>query len=209
MSLKFATAALLAAAFGSAPAYACSMTQGSPAISPPSFQNADPAWLTNNGTFTVGGGTAKLAVPGPNQWGYVVYGGAFINTGDICVQVVLPDANTGAGIVFGDTEAGDYMFEIWGNGEADVSEWTPQGWLSPVAGVTSPLVKTGANATNELRITWSATSASAYINGQLFQTFPVSAFQGNKIGFEVQNGDQATTPVTVSFSSLSITQVSQ
>jgi hypothetical protein len=207
MSRKFATAVFLAMAVTSAPAYACTMTQGSQVISPPTFQIQDPAWSAiNNGTFTVGGGVAKVTVPA-QQWGGVVYGGAFVDTGDICVDFVLPaDPNAGGGIVFGDTSAGIYMFEIWGSGEADVAEWTPEGWLNPVAEVASSLVKTGANASNDLRITWNGTSASAYINGQLFQTFPLAAFQGSKIGVEVESG---SNPATVQFSNLSVTQISK
>jgi hypothetical protein len=207
MSPKFATAVFLAMGVTAAPAYACTMTQGSQVISPPTFQNADPAWSAiNNGTFTIGGGTAKVTVPA-QQWGGVAYGGAFVDTGDVCVDLVLPaDPNAGGGIVFSDTNAGIYMFEIWGSGEADVAEWTPEGWLNPVAEVASSLVKTGANASNDLRITWNGSSASAYINGQLFQTFPLAALQGSKIGVEVESG---SNPATVQFSNLSVTQISK
>jgi hypothetical protein len=207
MSPKFATAVFLTIAVTSAPAYACTMTQGSQVINPPSFQNTDPAWTAiNNGTFTIGGGTGKVTVPA-QQWGGVVYGGAFVDTGDICVDAVLPaDPNAGGGIVFSDTSGGIYMFEIWGSGEADVAEWTPEGWLNPVAEIASSLVKTGANASNDLRITWNGTSASAYINGQLFQTFPLTAVQGSKIGVEVESG---SNPATVQFSNLSVTQISK
>jgi hypothetical protein len=210
MSPKFVTAVFLVMAATSAPAYACSMTQGSQVINPPSFQNPDPAWgPINSGTFTVGGGTAKVTVPA-QQWGGMVYGGAFIDTGDVCVDIVLPSDNTaGAGIAFSDTNNGTYMFEIWGNGEADVAQWTPEGWLYPVAETASPAAKTGANATNELRITWNGTSASAYINGQLFQTFPLAAVQGSKLGLEVEAGSSQTAPTTAQFSNLSVTQIAK
>jgi hypothetical protein len=208
MSPKFAAAIFLTMAVTSAPAYACTMTQGSQVINPPNFQNTDPAWsVVNNATFTVGGGTAKVTVPG-QQWGGVVYGGAFVDTGDVCVDIVLSaDPNSGAGIVFGDTSNATYMIEIWASGEADVAEWTPEGWLNPVAEVASSLVKTGANASNDLRITWNGTSASAYINGQLFQTFPLAAFQGSKIGVEVESG--GNNPTTVQFSNFSVTQIAK
>jgi hypothetical protein len=208
MSLKFMAAALMALAVSSAPAYACSMTQGSQVINPPNFTVKDPAWSSiNNGTFTIGGGNATISVP-KTQWGGVVYGGKFIDTGDVCVSLVIPDANSGAGIVFGDTESDTYMFEVWGSGQADVADFNTEGWLSPVAEVATPLVKTGANASNELRIVWNASSASAYINGQLFSTFPISGFQGSKIGLEVQaDGPNATT--SVQFSNLSVTAASQ
>jgi hypothetical protein len=210
MSLKLTTAALLALAVSSAPAFACSMTQGSQAINPPNLTDNDPAWAVffPDTTFTIGGGNATVTSPS-NEWAAVIYGGKFVNTGDICVSAVINnDPNGGAGIVFGDTNAGTYMFEIWANGEADVSEFTSQGWLNPVASVASSLVKTGANASNELRITWNASSASAYINGQLFKTFPVSAFQGSKIGLEVQSGGGAS-PTSVQFSNFSVTAASQ
>lgn len=206
MSLKFSTAVLVALAVSSAPAYACTMTQGSQVIDPPDLQNADPAWVAiNNTTFDISGGTAKVTVPA-QQWGGISYGGKFVDTGDICVNLVVPDANSGGGIIFGDTEAGDYLFEIWGSGEADVAEFTTEGWLNPVAPVASSVIKTGANASNELRITWNGSTASAYINGQLFKTFPLSAFQGNKIGLAVEGGNNSTT---VQFSNLSVTAVSK
>lgn len=207
MSLKFTTAALLALAVSSAPAYACSMSQSSQVINPPNFTVADPSWQpVNNGTFTIGSGNATVTVPA-QQWGGVVYGGKFIDTGDVCVTLVIPtDPSSGAGIIFGDTESDTYMFEIWGSGQADVSDANTEGWLSPVAEVASSLVKTGANASNELRITWTASSASAYINGKLFNTFPISAFQGSKIGLVVEGGANSTS---VQFSNLSVTAASQ
>lgn len=207
MSLKLTAAALLALTVSSAPTFACSMTQSSQVISPPNFTIADPAWQAlNNGTFTITGGNANVAVPA-QQWGGVIYGGKFIDTGDVCVNVVLPnDPNSGAGIIFGDTETDTYMFEIYASGQADVSDATNEGWLSPVAEVASSLIKTGANASNELRITWNASSASAYINGQLFKTFPVSAFQGNKIGLVVES--VGTSSESVQFGNLSVTAAS-
>jgi len=209
MSLKLTTAALLALAVSSAPAFACSMTQNSQVINPPNLTTTDPSWSAfNDATFTIGGGNATVTVPS-NEWGGVVYGGKFVNTGDICVSVVINnDPNGGAGIIFGDTASDTFMFEIWANGQADVSDSNTQGWLSPVAEVASSLVKTGANASNELRITWNASSASAYINGQLFQTFPISAFQGSKIGLEVESGGGAN-PTSAQFSNFSVTAASQ
>jgi hypothetical protein len=208
MSLKFTTAALLALAVTSAPAYACSMTQGSQAINPPNLTDNDPAWQASNTTLTIGGGNATVTAPS-GEWSWVIYGGKFVNTGDICVSMVVSnDPNGGGGIIFSDTNAATYMFDVWANGYADVSEFTSDGWLNPVAEVASSLVKTGANASNELRITWNASSASTYINGQLFKTFPVSAFAGSKIGLEVQSGG-GTNPTSAQFSNFSVTAPSQ
>jgi hypothetical protein len=205
MSLKLTTATLFALAVTSAPVYACSMTQSSQVINPPNFTVTDPSWSAiNNATFNISGGNATVTVPA-QQWGGVAYGGKFVDSGDICVSLVVP-ADGGGGIIFGNTETDTYMFEIWGNGQADVADSTNEGWLSPVAEVASSLIKTGTNASNELRITWNATSASAYINGKLFNTFPLSAFQGNKIGLAVEGGANSAA---VQFSNLSVTTAPQ
>jgi hypothetical protein len=202
MSLKLATAVLVAVAVTSGPAFAC---MGPTVIFQDSFQTVDPAWAPIfAGTFAVSAGKMQLTAPS-EQYAGVNYGNKFVDSGDYCVDMVSPDPTTAGGIVFGYTDGGWYQFEVGDNQQAAVLNVTSEGQLLPVSWRAAPALKTGANVTNTLRVTWKGTSASTYINGQLFATFNIPAFQGTKIGLIIDNG--ASAPVTYQFSNLKVTNV--
>jgi hypothetical protein len=207
MSLKLATAKLATAVFvavavTSAPAFAC---MGPTVIFQDSFQTLDPAWASIfDGTIAASGGQAQVTVPA-GEIGGAYYGNKFVDSGDFCVDMVSSDPTTAGGIVFGFTSDGWYQFEAGDNQQAAVTQITDEGQLSPVSWRAAPALKTGANVTNTLRVTWKGTSASTYINGQPFVTFNIPAFQGSKIGLIIDNG--GSVPMTYNFSNLKVTNV--
>ena len=208
MPLRLATAVLLAVAVTSGPAFAC---KGPTLIFADNFQSADPAW---HGELAVSGGHANVAAI-PNQFAGAFYGGEFIDSGDYCVNMVGPTLQDQTairgGMVFGFTDVENfYAFLAEEDGKATViRKLNGQPPLSPVAMRAAPALKTGANVTNTLRITWDGTSASAYINDQPFITFNLpQALQNTMIGLDVENDTASgSSPIAYTFSNLKVTNV--
>ncbi len=228
MSLKLATALLLGMAVTSSPALAC---MGPALYLSDNFQIMDPAWflyplqLLSSGMtppvtkLTVGGGYADLTPP---VGAYVVadYGGNFFDNNDVCVDIVSPTVadptQAAAGISFGMTTAGYYVFAAEEDGQAALIQYQfglfgTSTWRFVVPWRTAPALKTGGNATNTLRVTWNGTSGigAAYINGQEFTTFTTAAFLNSLFGLWCQ-GDPGVNPTTGApwrFANLKITNV--
>jgi hypothetical protein len=57
------------------------------------------------------------------------------------------------------------------SGKVGVTRWSGGRFLHPVELQESPAVKKGPGAVNELRVVFSGTQATAYINGQKFADF--------------------------------------
>jgi hypothetical protein len=208
MSLKLATAVLVAVAVTAGPAFAC---KGPTVIFADPFQTEDPAWsLVGAGPLTISGGHAQLSSPA-GEYTLADYQGMFIDTGDACVDMVGPtvaDPSTAsAGIVFGLSDGGDfYAFVVEEDGQAAVLRLQNGAWLTPVSWRASPAIKTGGGVTNTARVTWKGTSVSTFINDQPFVTFNIpQAFQNTTFGLMAQNAAPAAT--TYQFSNLKVTNV--
>jgi hypothetical protein len=210
MSLKFTTGLVAVLALCSGPALAC---KGPTTIFSDNFQTLDPAWSAAVGDPTVSGGHAQLSAQSGGYLNFLAYEGAFIDTGDFCVDVVAPtlqDTTTGeGGIMFGLDSGGNfYAFVVEEDGKARITRYQNGGWLTPVSERAAPSLKTGPSVTNTLRVTWKGTSASAYINDTLFVTFAVPAFQNTMIGLYMENDTAAGGPTIVyQFANLDITNV--
>jgi hypothetical protein len=204
MSLKLASAVLVAAAVTSGPAFAC---KGPTTLYADSFKTLDPAWAGTD--LAVSNGSAHLTVQSDySSWSW--YAGSFIDSGDYCIDMVapkLPDPSGGdGGIIFGMTNGDFYAFMLRADGQAAVNRWLNGAWLTPVSIRPAPGVKTAPNATNTLRVTFKGNSASAYVNDQLFITFNIpQPFQNSLIGLIAE--DDVSGPITYQFSNLKITNV--
>ena len=220
MSLKLATASLVAVAVTSSPAFAC---MGSTVLVD-NFQ--DPGWGApdmplqqglNKLTpvppiLTISGGSAQLT-PLPGAFALADYGGQYVHSADACVDVLSPTVadptQAAAGIVFGLTDESDfYVFAVEEDGQAAVLQYNGA-WLYPVAMRAAPALKAGANVTNTLRVTWNGTSGATYINGQAFATFTLPNFQNTQFGIWCE-GDQGADPTisaTYQFSNVKLTNV--
>jgi len=157
MSLRLATAVLMAVAVTSGPVFAC---KGSTTIFQDNFQTADPAW---HGELAVADGHANVTaspvilggVLAGGTFGGAFYGGKIIDSGDACVDMVGPvgqavkDPSTvTAGIMFGFTDMENYyVFLARGDGKAAVMQALSIGALTPVAYQPAPALKAGANVT--------------------------------------------------------------
>jgi hypothetical protein len=174
------------------------------------------ATSTPTATLTIGGGFMK-ATPGVGLWAEVNYLGGFFDAADACIDVVTPSAGDVTqllgGFQFGNDPNGNFMaLLIEADGYAIVKKYSNLGngaWISPVPRQQTALVKSGLNATNTLRVTWSGNSGTAYINGQQFATFPVTPpLQNTTIGVYA-SGDTgvagATMGATWQYANLKVT----
>jgi hypothetical protein len=208
MPLRFTIALLVAAGATSGPALAC---MGPTVIFADNFQTEDPAWGAMTGTLSIAGGYAALT-PHVGDYAAASYGGAFVDNGDACVDVMSPavaaPAQAAGGILFGMTDLDNfYVFAAEEDGQAAIYQRRDGAWNTPVAWRPAPALKSGGNVTNTLRITWNGTTGAAYINGQTFATFTIQPFKNTKFGIWCE-GDPAVNPTsgaTFQFSNLKIT----
>jgi hypothetical protein len=209
MSLKFAAGVIAAMAIGASPAFAC---KGPTTLLLDNFQTVDPAWALSDG-LAISGGNATVTATAGGTLNYLNYEGQFFDTADVCVNMVSPtvsDPTTAlGGIMFGLNNGGYWLFLVEEDGKAQIVRNQNGGWLTPVTMRAAPSLKTGANVSNTLRLTYKGTSGSAYINDTLFVTFTIpQAFQNTQIGLYAEN-DAATggAAITYTFSNLDITNV--
>lgn len=215
MSLRLATALLVAMVVASSRAFACG---GATLLS---FQTGDPSWEVDQqgteevqGTLSISGGFALLT-PLPGDFTFADYQGNFFDSADACVDVLSPTvadpSQAAAGIMFGETEDDFYVFAAEEDGQAAVLQYQNDTnvWLYPVPWRAAPALKKGANVTNSLRVTWKGTTGTAYINGQQFATFTIPAFDGTVFGLWCE-GDPDVNPIigaTYRFSNLTLNNV--
>jgi len=209
MNFKFAASIVAAMAIGSSPAFAC---KGPTTLLADNFQTVDPAWGLGDG-LAISGGKATVTINAGGTLNYMNYEGQFFDTADVCVDMVGPsvsDQTTAlGGIMFGLTNSGYYLFLVEEDGKAEIARNQNGGWLTPVTMRAAPSLKTGANVTNTLRITYKGNSASAYINDTLFITFNLpQAFQNTQIALYGENDAQSGAPaINYTFSNLNITNI--
>jgi len=223
----------LVAVIVSGPAVACT---GPGVIFEDNFQSANPAWDSGPSAIpitpavpilSIASGQAKLTPP-PGSFALAVYDAQFFPDDrnpnfDACVDISGPQvadaSQAAAGIVFGQSAAGFYVFAMEEDGQAAVAQFQQQpfGWSYPVPWRPAASLKTGANASNTLRVTLSPNgtpgkaavsySAVVYINGSEFAALTLPSFQGGKLGLW-DEGDPGANPVTGatwSFSNLRVT----
>lgn len=212
MSLKLAASVLAAVAATSAPALAC---MGPTVIFQDNFQTENPAWSAPFGGTAISGGKAQVTPPPGGNLAFMVYEGEFIDSGDLCVDMVAPTLQdpTSAlgGVVFGfnNSAFAFYTFLAREDGQAQIALDQNGAWLNPVSMRAAPALKNGANVTNTLRVTWKGNSVSTYVNGQPFVPFTIpQAFQNVLIGLYAENdAATGTAPFTYQFSNLKVTNV--
>jgi hypothetical protein len=177
------------------------------------FQIADPAW---HGEITVSGANANVTYPAGNNYGVAFYGGKFIDSGDLCVDVVAPVAdlngkpivnNYHGGIIFGFNDIDNYFaFIVSNDGTAKIFEAVNGGYLTFVTGLPAPSLLTAPNSKNTLRVTWNGNTASTYINSQPVYTFTkLPAFHNSMVGFYADS--DSGVPLTYQFGNLKVTNV--
>jgi hypothetical protein len=209
LKLKFATAVVLAVAATTGQAFAC---MGPTVIYSDNFQQANPAWAGPPNTLVISGGVAQLTPP-QGDWTITGYTGAAIDTGDMCADMVSPtvpdQSQAVGGLVFGlDASSSSidyYSLQIEEDGYVTVARWQNSAWANPLPWKAAPMVKTGPNATNNLRVTWKGTTGTAYINGQSVGTFTMQPVQNTLIGFFGQGDASPTAGATWKFSNLKVT----
>lgn len=225
MSLKLATA-LVAAALTSSPALAC---MGPTVLLSDNFQTANafwlvPSWVVPPGmsapfiTFppilNISGGHAQLT-PLPGDFALAEVGGLPVDGGDACVDVLSPavadPSQAAAGIMFGVTGSGFYVFAVEEDGQAAVLQYqsATRAWLYLVPWRAAPALTPGGNVTNTLRVTWNGTSGAAYINAQPFATFSLPKLTNAAFGIwcEGDPGVNATAGATYQFTNFKLTNV--
>jgi hypothetical protein len=204
--LKAATALFAAVALSSVPALACTGAQVD--------LQSNPSWQTNQGSTISFIGDSLQLTPSKGGAASALYQAGFFDAADVCVDIVTPatvvDPTAAfAGIEFGvNQQSGEYYaFVISAAGSAGVMHHlTLTGndltIVTPFA--MSPAVKTTANATNTLHLTWTATSATAYVNDQQFATFSFSTLHNTLFGLYAQGETSKTAAATWNFTNLQI-----
>ena len=184
MSLRLATAVLLAVAAVSSPALAC---KGPNLIFSDDFKTVDEAWQPwgNWVTFSISNGKAQLK-SNPGSYAMAAYQGFFVDSADACVDVIAPDVKDPGsilgGLMFGGVGTDFYAFLLRPNGNAAVFRNQNGGWLTPVAEKKADGAKTGANVTNTLRVTWKNGTAQTYVNDKPFATMKTLPIVNGKFG---------------------------
>jgi hypothetical protein len=225
-------ATLLVLAVTSGPALAC---MGPTVILQDNFQTANPAWDTspsnipitpNVPILSIAGGYAKLTPP-PGDFAVAVYGNQFLPSNqfpsiDACVDITSPSvadaSQAAAGIVFGQTGSGFFVFAMEEDGQAAVGQFQqqPYGWSYLVPWQAAPNLKTGANVSNTLRVTIgpaggaaTGNSGTVYVNGVKFAAVTLPPMQGAKLGIwgEGDPGMNSVSGATWTFSNLKITKL--
>jgi hypothetical protein len=225
-------AIVLGLAVTSGPALAC---MGPTVIFQDNFQTANPAWDTSPSgipitpsvpILSIGGGQAKLTPP-PGDFAAAVYDSQFFPNSqfpnfDACVDITSPSvadaSQAAAGIVFGQTASGFFVFAMEEDGQVAVAQLQqqPYGWSYLVPWQAAPNLKTGANASNTLRVTVGPVGGAAtgnggtvYVNGVKFATLALPSIQGAKLGIwgEGDPGVNSISGATWAFSNLKITNL--
>jgi hypothetical protein len=225
-------AIVLALAVTSGPALAC---MGPTVILQDNFQTANPAWDTSPSgipitpsvpILSIAGGQAKLTPP-PGDFAVAVYDGQFFPNSqfpsfDACVDITSPSvadaSQAAAGIVFGQTSSGFFVFAMEEDGQVALAQLQqqPYGWSYLVPWRAAPNLKTDANVSNTLRLTIGPAGGAAtgnngtvYVNGVKFATLPLPAMQGTKLGLwgEGDPGVNSVSGATWTFSNLKITNL--
>jgi hypothetical protein len=226
-------AIVLVLAVMSGPALAC---MGPTVIFQDNFQTANPAWDTSPSgipittsvpILSIAGGQAKLTPP-PGAFAVAVYDSQFFPSSkfpsfDACVDITSPSvadpSQAAAGIVFGETAGpGFFVFAMEEDGQVAVAQLQqqPYGWSYLVPWQAAVNLKTGANASNTLRVTIgpaggtaTGNSGTAYVNGVKIATLALPSIQGAKLGLwgEGDPGMNSVSGATWTFSNLKITNL--
>ncbi|MEA2903710.1 MAG: hypothetical protein QOI12_1097 [Alphaproteobacteria bacterium] len=183
MSLKFLSGVVVALAIAATPALAC---KGRNVVLADDFSKEDPAWSRVFGEFAITGGKATLKGE-PGFIAMAAYEGEFFDAGDGCIDVTFPDGGRQipgiGGFAFGITDKDNfYAMFVNADGVAGILRLSKGKWLQPVPARKSDALKTGAGATNTLRITLKGTAATTYINDKPFAQINVPTIAGTKMG---------------------------
>jgi hypothetical protein len=200
------------------PAMAC---MGQTVLLAESFQSLGLAWglwlpfSYPSTAFDAANGFAKLT-PSVGDYAVGIYQGLFFDTADACVDVINPQVNdpsqSSGGLVFGlDQTDNFYVLAVRQDGQAAVMNYRSdtQAWTYLVPWKQVAELKTGANSTNTLRVTWSGTSANTYLNGTAFATVQIPQFNNTVLGIWCEGDPQSnpTLGATYQFANFKVTSV--
>jgi 3-keto-disaccharide hydrolase len=208
MTSKILAWVLLAAVFAASPAVAC---EGKKVLFQDSFAKVDQKWDMWNQTKVQDGAmhvTAQAKHIAP-----IFYKGEAFDKGDICVDVITPDAsdadNLGMPSLLFEGQAYDDFYAFYVNpayGTAAIAHLLKGKWLNtiPFRKVDGIVAQRGGK--NTLRVTLNGAHASAYVNGNKIVDFLINATEGGGfVGLEADGGDAA--PVTWSFKNFKVTDL--
>ena len=139
----------------------------------------------------------KLKVkPGPHEMRWFTYNKPLSGDAEICVTIQLPHGvtdptGTGAGVLFGGDDAGDFdFFFLWANGNASMLRYSKQSDKLDVP--ITPFKASGLNpspgAKNRVRVRVQDGTATLFVNNQQFAAYRGSLPSGaGKVGIIVQS----------------------
>ena len=164
--------------------------------------------------MTISGGAMHIATA-PRLVVTMMHVGARYDKIDMCAEMTFPQsgnvADIAGGLVFlGDVEDGlsFYALQITPQGVAYVVRLSNNVWSYPwgIPAAQFAEVRTGAGATNTLRLTLNRNRAHIYINDKkISEARAVPLEKGGYFGFVAQAGDGE--PVSLSYSKLKVTDL--
>jgi hypothetical protein len=171
MVLRMITGAILALAIGVSPALACKGEE----IYSDDFTDPNGPW-PNPPWFTISGGSAEIKMD-PGYRGVINYLGGDFADFDVCVDITYPQAKNADGGTYGGLvlwfKDMENMYEIFTTpiGAMGAFRYTKGRALLAAPVRKQNALKTGAGATNTLRITAKGGNVTIYANDQRAATF--------------------------------------
>jgi hypothetical protein len=144
------------------------------------FQLEDPAWLAlRRDANTVYYADGQLALNGSEgKYALVLYRPLHFKNFAICAtlkspsQLGVPDGGAMGGMAFwAEDTANFYVAAVYTNGTYSIYRLVDNAWHQITARTGFEGIKSGASATNEVRVTASGNTATLYINGAKVQEF--------------------------------------
>lgn len=174
------------------------------------FAKLDPSWGTPNDELSQGHNTLTLKPNLGMDYALLNQSNLFQDM-DYCADVHLAqgdDSTAGGGLAFWGKDYNDYYFlYILGDGSYYVGRYVGGRYIYPVSSTKDPVIQTGNNAVNHLRVVTKGNQATIYINDKQLATFTGQPPQGGGlIGVAGDSGNKVRN--TWEFSNLKITKPS-
>ncbi len=138
------------------------------------FKTPDPGWGQSTSFVKIGGGQVQIT-PAVNTADFVYNQPLLYTQADACVSVAIGDltkpGEMSGGLVFWiQDNTHYYIFTERANGTWFVTRFIANRWV-PVANGKSDVIKTGANAVNEVEVRINGNAAEGWINGTKVVSF--------------------------------------
>ena len=158
------------------------------------FAKVPADWIFTDDSILVSAKDNRVTIQNPpNASQRLPYNQDAYSSGEIRVKVTLDACQDGSmcdgGVTFWGTAKSHYSFTVSPlTGKASIVRFVDGRWLNPVPSQESPAIKKGLGQTNELRLAFNGSQATAYINGQKFATYNGQAPEdGGTVGLRVQS----------------------